>query len=226
MSSAAEATTTTKRADPSFLHSRLGSLLAVVPLGVWTIAHLWHNLSAFQGAAAWERDVTAHESPIAFFVTTTIALLPLGLHTVWGIGRILSVRPNNTKYTFYANLKYALQRLSAMGLVGFLGAHVFKAMIEPRAMHGRAEPFDDIATMMNHHLPTLVVYILGVAGIAFHLANGLQSFSMGWGIVTSRHALKKLEWLVAIVFVAILAMGLATIYALWSAGSTLPPPHV
>ena len=46
---------------------------------------------------------------------------------------------------------------------------------------------------MHHHVPTLVVYVLGVLGIAYHLANGLQTFAMGWGIVTSRRALKKLD---------------------------------
>ena len=39
----------------------------------------------------------------------------------------------------------------------------------------------DIAHEMHHHLPTLVVYCLGVLGTAYHLANGLQTATMGWG---------------------------------------------
>ena len=38
-----------------FLRARLGSALAIAPLGVWTFVHLWHNLAAFEGAAEWER---------------------------------------------------------------------------------------------------------------------------------------------------------------------------
>lgn len=214
----------TKRADPAFIQSRLGSLLAVVPLGVWTVIHLWHNLSAFEGAEAWERDVTEHRHPLAFFLAGVVALVPLALHTIWGLGRIFTVKPNAVRYHFYANVKYVLQRLSGLGLVGFLGAHLVKAMIVPR-MHGHAETFEDIAAYMHHHMPTLVVYILGVAGIAYHLANGLQSFCMGWGVVTSRRALKKLEWGVVFMFVVLLAMGLASIYALYDAGAAFPAPR-
>ena len=210
---------TTRRPDTSFLRARLGSLLAVMPLGVWTFAHLWHNLAAFRGAAAWQSEVTEYSHPIAFFASSVIALLPIVLHTIWGITRILSVKPNNAQYSFYGNLKFALQRLSALGILGFLGAHVWKAMLEPRMMHGRPEPFADIAREMHHHGPTLVVYVLRVLGVSYHLANGLQTFAMGWGVVSSRRALKKLEGLVLLVFVVLLAMGWGSIYALWSAGA-------
>lgn len=215
--STAEAVTT-RGPDASFLRARLGSLLAVMPLGVWTAVHLWHNLAAFQGAAAWQASVTEYSHPIAFFASSILALLPLVLHTIWGITRILTVRPNNTSYSFYGNLKYALQRLSAIGVLGFLGAHIYKAMLDPRLSHGRPEPFSEIAHEMHHHGPTLVVYILGILGVAYHLANGLQTFSMGWGLVSSRRALKKLEALVFVVFFALLAMGWGSIYALWDAG--------
>jgi succinate dehydrogenase / fumarate reductase cytochrome b subunit len=210
---------TAHKADPSFLRARLGSLLAVMPLGVWTVAHLWNNLSAFSGAAAWEHSVTDYANPIAFFATSLIALLPIVLHTIWGIGRIMTTKPNNQRYGYFANLKYALQRLSAIGILLFLGAHIWKAMLEPRMMEGHAEAFSDIADQMRHHGPTLAVYVLGVLGVAYHLANGLHTFCMGWGVVSSRDALKKLQALVMIFFVTTLAMGWGVIYALWDAGA-------
>jgi succinate dehydrogenase / fumarate reductase, cytochrome b subunit len=212
------AATTGRRADPTFLRARLGSLLAVAPLGVWTIAHLWNNLSAFSGGAAWQREVTEYSHPLAFFATSLVALLPLAFHTVWGVARILTARPNNVRYKFFANVKYTLQRLSAIGVLLFLGAHVWLAFLEPRMLHARPEPFADIATQMHHHLPTLVVYVLGVLGVAYHLANGLHSFAMGWGIVTSRSALRKLEGVTIATFVVLLGLGWAPIYALWEAG--------
>jgi succinate dehydrogenase / fumarate reductase cytochrome b subunit len=200
----------------------VGSLLAVVPLGIWTVNHLWNNLSAFKGAAAWQSAVTEYSHPLAFFVSSLVALLPLALHTIWGIGRLTKVRPNVVRYRYFDNLKYVLQRLSAIGLVLFLGAHLWLAMLRPRMTTGRPEPFTDIAHEMHHHLPTLLVYTLGVLGIAYHLANGLQTFAMGWGIVTSRRALKKLDVFVWIVFIGLLAMGWGAVYALWDAGSLLP----
>lgn len=219
MSSAAS---TSRPIDTAFIRSRLGSFLAVVPLGIWTVNHLWNNLSAFRGAEAWQANVTEYAHPASFIVSSLIALLPLALHTIWGIQRISTVRPNVVRYPFFSNLKYALQRLSAIGLVLFLGAHLWLAMLHPRLTTGRPEPFMHIAHEMHHHLPTLLVYTLGVLGVAYHLANGLQTFAMGWGLVSSRRGLRKLDVFVWIAFIALLAMGWGSVYALWDAGAALP----
>lgn len=220
MSSAA---TTSRTVDGAFIRSRLGSFLAVVPLSIWTINHLWNNLSAFKGAEAWQKDVTEYSHPLAFFASALVALLPLALHTIWGIGRLRTVKPNVVRYHYFANVKYILQRLSAIGLLLFLGAHLWLAFLRPRLTMGRPEPFTDIAAEMHHHGPTLAVYTLGVLGIAYHLANGLQTFTMGWGIVSSRRGLRKLDIFVWVIFIALLAMGWGAVYALWNAGASLPP---
>lgn len=211
-------TTSGRTIDTDFLRSRLGSFLAVVPLGVWTVNHLWNNLSAFKGAEAWQADVTEYSHPIAFLVSSLVALLPLGIHTVWGIFRLTTVKPNVLQYRYFGNLKYVLQRLSAIGLLLFLGAHLWLAMLRPRLVEGRPEPFADIAHEMHHHGPTLIVYALGVLGIAYHLANGLHTFLMGWGIVASKRALRKLDVFVVLFFLLLLGMGWGSVYALWDAG--------
>lgn len=210
------AVTTNRNVDWAFVRARLGSFLAVVPLTIWVINHLWRNLSAFRGAEAWTEDVTTYSHPLAFFVSSVIALLPLALHTVWGIGRIASSRPNTQPY--FANLKYVLQRLSAIGLLLFLGAHLWLATLHPRLTTGRPEPFSDISHEMHHHMPTLIVYVLGVLGVSYHLANGLQTFAMGWGIISSRRGLRKLDVFTWLMFVLLLAMGWGAVYAIWDAG--------
>jgi succinate dehydrogenase / fumarate reductase, cytochrome b subunit len=211
--------TTATAAQASFYRSRLGSLLAIMPLAVWTVAHLWSNLSAFQGASAWQSAVTEHAHPLAHLITSILVLLPLAIHTVWGLTRIFSARANVQRYTFFANLKYILQRLSAIGLVLFLGAHIWLAMLHPRLIEGHAEAFADIAHEMHHHGPTIVVYLLGTLGVSYHLANGVSTFAMGWGLVASRRALKKLEFASYALFVAFLGMSWAAIYALYTAGT-------
>ena len=210
---------TTRKIDGAFLRARLGSLLAVAPLGVWTVNHLWNNLSAFKGSAAWQADVTEYGHPIAFFFSSLLALLPLALHTVWGIGRLLSVKPNNVKYKYFANVKYTLQRLSAIGVLLFLGAHIWLAFLRPRLLTGRPEPWSDITHEMHHHLPTLAVYLLGTLGVAYHLSNGLHAFTIAWGVVTSRRAHRKLDFLTYLLFAVLLAMRWGAVYALWDAGT-------
>ncbi len=210
---------TTSHVDTGFVRARLGSFLAFMPLSVWTILHLWHNLAAFQGASAWQTEVTEYTHPLAQFATLVVVLLPLVLHIVWGLVRLKSARPNNVRYGFFGNLKYAVQRLSALGVLAFLGAHVWLAMLQPRFVLHHAEYFGDIAHEMHHHGPTLAVYLLGTLGVTYHLANGLSTFAMGWGVVASRHALKKVEIASLGLFAVLLAMAWAAIYALYTAGA-------
>jgi succinate dehydrogenase / fumarate reductase cytochrome b subunit len=201
-----------------FLIDRMGSLLAFVPLGVWTAVHLWSQLAAFSGARVWEQSVTAHASPATGALTMALVIGPLLWHVVWGIVRLGRTRTSTVRN--FSNLRYWLQRASAIGLLFFLGAHLWLAWIHPRFVEGRAEPFSDISHEMHHHLPTLVVYILGVLAIAYHLANGVWSLStMGWGIAVSKSAQAWLERVAVVVFLALLAIGWASIYALYQAGT-------
>ncbi|WP_394834059.1 succinate dehydrogenase [Pendulispora rubella] len=209
----------TKLGGASFLRARIGSLLAILPLGIWSVVHIWNNLSAFQGADAWEKSVTSYPHPVAQVITAIVVLLPLLIHSVWGIGRLLSARPNNVRYGFYTNLKYALQRVTAIGLLLFIIAHLWLAWVHPRFVEGHAEAFADISHEMHFHMPTLVVYVLGTLGLAYHLANGLHTFCMGWGIVESRRSLKKLEWVILGFFLVLLTMSWGAIYALYSAAA-------
>lgn len=217
-------TTSTSSADArgSFLRARLASFLAVFPLSVWTFFHLWNALSGFQGADAWQGAMTTYPHPVAEALSGVVVLLPLAIHTVWGIGRLVTSRPNNARYRTYANLKYLLQRLAALGVLAFLGAHLWLALIKPRLVEGHPETFADLAQHMHFHGPTLVTYVLGVLGVAYHLANGLQTFSMGWGVVTTRRGLRRLEGVVLAVFLLLLAMGWGAVYALWAAGAAAP----
>jgi succinate dehydrogenase / fumarate reductase cytochrome b subunit len=207
------------RARSSFFGGRVGSLVAVVPLGVWVVVHLWHNLAAFSGAEAWQAAVTEYPHPIAEAVVGILVLLPLTLHILWGLARLWSARPNNLHYGYYGNLKYLLQRLSALGVLAFVGAHLWLAFLKPRIQEGHAEAFADIAQEMHFHTPTLIVYVLGTLGVCYHLANGFQTFCMTWGLATSKRALERLDKYVLLGFVVLLAMAWGAIYALWTAGA-------
>ena len=217
MSAHAATSASTSASASRFFSARLSSLLAVCPLGVWTFFHLWNNLAVYQGADAWQKAVTVYPHPVAQLLTGILVLVPLALHTVWGIARLYSSQPNNVRYNYFGNIKYALQRLSALGVLAFLGAHLWLAMLRPRLVEGHAEAFAEISHEMHFHGPTLLVYILGTLGVSYHLANGLQSVCMGWGLVSSRRALRHLEWVTILVFLLLLAMSWGAIYGLYSA---------
>lgn len=215
---AAPAAASADASRAAFIRARLASFLAVFPLSVWVVCHLWNNLSAFQGADAWQTAVTQYPHPVAQAFTSVIVLLPLVLHTIWGLTRLRTARVNLGRYGYYANLKYVLQRLAGIGVLFFVGAHMWLAFLKPRTTEGHPEAFADIAQEMHFHGPTLVVYILGTLGVCYHLANGLHTFCMSWGIVSSRKGLRRLEASALGIFLVTLAMAWGTIYALWAAG--------
>lgn len=199
-------------------NTRIGSLLAFLPLGVWTTWHLWENLSAWLGPEAWESRVTAPRAPIAEVLVSTVVLLPLVLHTIWGIRRLFIMKANVGRYPFFDNVKFVLQRLSALGLLLFLPAHIWLARIRPMIEHGRHESFADLSYQMHHHTPTLVVYLLGVLGTAYHLANGLATGGLTWGYTVTTRTMRRMNVLSVLFFVVLLGMGYGAIYALWEHG--------
>jgi succinate dehydrogenase / fumarate reductase cytochrome b subunit len=216
MSSTTESSAAT--APAPLMGQRVGSFLAFAPLAVWTTWHLYSNMAAFQGAEQWEHAVTTPRAPLIELITSTIVLLPLVLHTIWGIRRLRIVKFNNASYSTFDNLKFLLQRLSAIGVALFLVAHVLKARLQPLIEHGRHETFGDISYQMHHHLPTFVVYVLGVLGVAYHLSNGIATGGLTWGYAATEKARQRVQWISYLFFVLLLGMGWGSIYALWSAG--------
>jgi len=120
----------------------------------------------------------------------------------------------------FSNIRYMVQRLSAIGLLLFLGAHLYLAWFEPRFLEHHAESFDALAHEMHFNMPTLIVYVLGTLAIAYHLANGLWSFlSMGWGITVSKSALSWMEKVSLLFFFVLLVIGWAAVYGLYADGA-------
>lgn len=203
---------------PSLLSSRLGSVLAFVPLAVWVPWHLYQNLSAFQGAPAWQAAVASERGPVVEVLTSTVILLPIILHTAWGVRRIRMASYNNGAYGFFDNLKFLLQRLSALGLLLFLCAHVYLARINPMLAHGRHEVFADFAHEMRHNGPTLPVYVLGVLAIAYHLGNGLYTGALTWGLAATEKARRVMAGVSYGFFALLMVLGYGSIFAVWRAG--------
>ncbi len=206
------------------LTGRLGSVLAVAPLGTWVAWHLWENLYAWQGAQAWSQRVTEPGHAVSEAITLLIVFVPLIIHTVWGIRRLAMTRPNG--YRFFGNLKYLLQRLSAIGLFFFIGAHVYLARIHPAfTVASGHEHFADLAREMRT-APTLTVYILGILGTAYHLSNGVYTASFIHGIAASPRAGRWMQVISVVLFILLLTCGWGAVWGLYRAGGALPPGAV
>jgi succinate dehydrogenase / fumarate reductase cytochrome b subunit len=226
MSTAAEHASDSHSVHAGFVRDRLGTILALAPLGVWVVNHLWNNLAAFQGAKDWQQAVTGHAHPVSELITFVLVLVPLFIHVIWGLRRLRHMKPNNGSYGYFGNLKFVLQRLSALGVLAFLGAHLWLAFLSPRFFKHQPEQFTDIAYEMAHNPPTLVVYLLGTLGVAYHLANGISTSAMALGLAVSPRAHKRFDTLAVVVLVLLLVMAWGAIFALYRAGAAIPTmPH-
>lgn len=205
-----------------YVLEKLGSFVGIVPLGLWTAVHLWNNLSAFSGARAWNESVTHHSNATGELVGLATLIFFLVWHAIWGIVRMAKGKPN--AQPFLGNWRWWLQRITAIGLFFFIGAHLVLAKFEPLFETGRPETFQDIAAHMAHHPPTLVVYILGIAAIAYHLGNGLWNFCFSFGLLTSQRGLKWGTWVATFVVLVLLVVGWLAVFALWQAGQPFPVP--
>ncbi len=86
----------------------------------------------------------------------------------------------------------------------FLGAHVVKARFLP-AMNGHVETWAGMHEALSEPV-TLAVYALGLLGVSFHLANGLWTAAITWGLTVGPAAQRRMQWVSAIVFLVLLAM--------------------
>ena len=216
------------------LFPRLGSALALAPLGVWTVWHLWENLYVWAGRDAWAEHVTAvqytQDAPryvgnaASSWLVSLVVLGPLVIHTVWGLRRVRMTKPNG--YKFFGNAKYLLQRASALGLMGFLAAHIFLARIKPalRADGTGHEDFCDLAGHMRHHPPTLTVYTLGVIGMAYHLANGVYTAAFINGLAASPKASKQMQVASLALFALLLVFGLGSVIGMYTQAAVFNCP--
>ncbi len=130
-------------------------------------------------------------------------------HGIYGLSLAWKSRYSPSQFPYFENLKYILQRLSGIGLLLFIPAHLLKAKILP-TLDGHPADFAHMAEAFSEPL-TLIVYILGVLGVAYHIGNGLWQFSIGWGLTVTEAAMKKMQVVSILVFLAISAMGYAAI---------------
>jgi succinate dehydrogenase / fumarate reductase cytochrome b subunit len=186
------------------------SILGLVPLGAYVVAHLWTNMYSLAGAEAFDAKLVASRSSPALIFLEVFGLgLPIIAHTWIGIAILRTMRPNNTRYGTLRNLKYFLQRVAGVGVLLFLGAHVIKARILPAMSPVGHETWAGMHEALSEPL-TFGVYALGLLGISYHLANGLWGSSLTLGLAVTPRAQARMEWISAVAFVVLLAMcGLA-----------------
>lgn len=170
-----------------FLLRRIHSLLGVIPLSIFVFNHLLTNSTGIISADFFEHKVALIHAlgPFLPIVEAIFIFIPLSLHIGLGVYIALQSKTelggNMNKYG--RNWAFILQRLTGWIALAFMLYHV----IHLRFLHDMmAKPFSIVLAEMFTIQPWawLIVpaYIIGGLAVIFHMANGLCTFCMSWGI--------------------------------------------
>jgi len=200
----------------AYLWRKLFSLIGIVPLGIYVVLHLYNNMRSLSGPESFNAYMAqSHDRPLIVPIMVLIIWIPILFHGLYGLFIMKEARPNLGRFRYFENLKYILQRLSGIGLLLFIPAHLYKTRIEP-TLAGTPVDFHHMVEGLHEPI-TLPVYLLGVLGVAYHLSNGLWQFCIGWGLTTSEQGMKRMQTFSMLMFIVLLAMGYAAMWGFYRA---------
>ncbi|ALX48238.1 succinate dehydrogenase cytochrome b558 subunit [Lentibacillus amyloliquefaciens] len=189
-----------------FFYKRLHSLLGVIPIGIFLIQHLVVNHFAVYGEESFNQAAGfMHELPFRLLLEILVIYLPILFHAILGIYIVLTGTGNTTRYGYFRNWMYLLQRITGIITFVFIAWHVW----ETRVQIGLGNADLDYNLMENILSNPFMFwfYILGVISTTFHFANGLWSFLVSWGFTQSPKSQKVATYATLIVFLGLSYVG-------------------
>jgi succinate dehydrogenase / fumarate reductase cytochrome b subunit len=187
----------------NFLIRRLHSLSGLVPVGVYLVMHLTFNSTILAGKDAFQASVDQihllSRMGLLTAVEITFIFLPLLFHGVVGLWLIREAEPTSARYRFNGNIRYTLQRVTGVIAFVFIFYHIWQ-------MHWFGAPFGG-ANFDAHNAaesaaaaiqsPTRFhasAYTIGMLASVYHLANGLWTALITWGITIGPRSQRMSGW--------------------------------
>ncbi|SDN57334.1 succinate dehydrogenase cytochrome b558 subunit [Alkalicoccus daliensis] len=192
-----------------FLYRRLHSLLGVIPIGVFLIVHLTVNWFATRGPEAYNQATTFMEGlPFRYVMEAFIIFIPIILHAVYGLYIAFQARNNTSKYGYFRNWMFRLQRVTGVLVLIFITWHVWETRVA--AAFGAEVNFQMMEDIVSNPV-ALIAYIIGITATTFHFANGLWSFGVTWGITITPKSQRISSFVSLAVFLALTFIGIRSI---------------
>lgn len=216
-----------QRRSPHFVSRKLHSLSGVLPVGLFLCMHLATNASILGGPQVFQDNVDRIHSLHPYLIPVEIVgiFLPLAFHAALGVRIWLTGVSNTSRYSYFANIRYSLQRLTSVIVLFFIVFHLWHMHWTGKPFGGGA--FDPESPMASYTAGVAIqharwyapVYAIGIAAACFHFANGLWTFLIAWGITIGVNAQRKAGYLCASIGVGVCVLGWA---ALWTFRNTPP----
>jgi succinate dehydrogenase / fumarate reductase cytochrome b subunit len=181
----------------TFLLRKLHQITGIVPLGIFFFVHMFTNAKAMNGEASFEKAVKdIHDLPFLLFLEIFGIFIPLLFHSIYGVIISAEARQNVGTYNYGRNWFYFFQRATGIFLFIFILFHVLNLRfglipgLNLTPVAGNADRAFDIVAAEFAIPWVMIVYLLGIAATAWHLAYGFWLFAVDWGIVIGEKAQK------------------------------------
>ena len=178
------------RIPSAFILRRLHSLSGVFPIGFFLLEHMFSNSLILLGPDAYNRQIHFLQSlPFVVFLEITFIGLPILYHSVYGIVVTVTGKTNLSFYPYTQNIFYTLQRITGIIALIYVGYHVYHTRIV-QALYGTEVSYARMQEVMSQPF-MFWFYVIGLAAVCFHFANGIWGFCVSWGFPVSQRAQQK-----------------------------------
>ncbi|MBC8646927.1 MAG: succinate dehydrogenase [Thermoanaerobaculia bacterium] len=203
----------TRGGERHFWLRRLHSLSGIVPIGGFLAFHLWENYAATKGADAYnEMTRTLQRVPFAVILEIAVIALPLAFHAIYGLFVTSTGSANLISNRYLRNWMYFSQRITGVILFAFILFHYWTTRLVQLQDHESLDLFRLVqASVANPWI--YAFYVAGILSATLHLANGLWSFSIVWGLTVGPRAQRRMMFVSAAVFLALSFIGIRSIQA-------------
>ncbi|MBO0601403.1 succinate dehydrogenase cytochrome b558 subunit [Sporosarcina sp. E16_3] len=197
--------------ESDFYLRRLHSLLGIIPVGLFVAQHLVINHFATRGPEAFNAASDFMGNlPFVLFLEWFIIYIPLMFHGFYGVYIAFTAKNNVQRYGTFRNWMFMLQRITGVFLVIFIAWHIYDTRIQ-KAL-GVEVNFDMMAKVLSNPF-MLAFYIAGVLAATFHLANGVWSFLVSWGITQSPRSQTIVTYISMAIFLILSVIGVQALLA-------------
>lgn len=210
-----------------FAIRRIHSLTGIVPLGLYMFVHLATNASLLNGTQTFQRAVYLIHSPgkLLPLIEWVFIFLPLVFHAVIGVWIAKTGKSNVGHYTNSSNWRYSFQRWTGvialvylffhiLHLHGWFHAELWLTAIQPLGF-ASFRPYNAASTlveaMSGYVWPAF--YLVGVLACVYHLANGLWTAGITWGLWITPKAQERASQLCTAIGVVIGILGVSAWWA-------------
>lgn len=193
-------------------YRKLHSLSGIIPVGVFMTVHLLVNYTATWGIDSYNKAAGFMVNlPFKYFLELFVIFIPLLFHALYGVVIARQAKNNVSKYGYFRNWKFYLQRITGVIAFIFIIWHVWETKVQVEFSGAEAD-YQLMANIVNNGI-SLTLYVIGIVSCIYHFVNGIWTFLITWGITVSPHSQKITQYISFGLFIALTFIGIRAILA-------------